>query len=162
MKKLFRTRKNRALSTVISTILMIMVVMIGMTLLFAYVTVYAQNYKEGVGGAVMESLTIEDVMVQSDKRTLSVTVYNSANKANLGSDVDIRINAIYVGGVALINVIDGTINFNEPPVNAAAGQNHITFTCRLSSTEPDLQTGGMYDISIVTQRGSTFKAYFIP
>ena len=59
MRKLYRNKKG--LSTVISTILMIMVVMVGMSLLFAYVAVYAQNYKAGIGSSVMESLTIEDI-----------------------------------------------------------------------------------------------------
>ncbi len=55
MRKLSNNRK--AVSPVIATVLMIMITMIGMTLLFAFVSVYSENYKAGVGSSVMESIT---------------------------------------------------------------------------------------------------------
>jgi cytochrome c oxidase assembly protein Cox11 len=91
MRKLCKNK--RGLSTVVSTILMIMVVMVGMSLLFGYVVFYTDSYKSGIGGSVMESLTVEDVWVQTD-RTVQVSVYNAATKTNLGSDVSAKVASI--------------------------------------------------------------------
>ena len=100
MIRLFRNRK--AVSPVIATILMILVVMVGMSIAFSYVVVYANNYKAGAGSSVLESLTIEDVWVQGN--TVQVTVYNTATQANLGYNVNLQVTAIYVDGAALLNV----------------------------------------------------------
>ena len=83
MRKLYRNKKG--LSTVISTILMIVVVMVGMTLLFAYVTVYASNYQTGIGSSILESVTIEDVWIQNSN-TVQLTVYNTGTATNLGTN----------------------------------------------------------------------------
>jgi flagellin-like protein len=86
MRKLYRNKK--ALSPVISTILMIMVVMVGMSVAFSYVVVYSDTYKAGIGGSVLESLTIEDIWIQPNNNvnTVNITVYNSATSTNLGTD----------------------------------------------------------------------------
>jgi len=114
-----------------------MVVMIGMTLLFAYVTVYAQNYKEGIGGAVMESLTIEDVWKQGN--TVTFWVYNVGK-------VDSTILSVYDDqGISLTNQT-GQINLNVG-VNMTQ---HVKITLDCDS---NLQW-----IKIVTQRGSEFES----
>lgn len=137
---------------------MILVVMVGMSLVFAYVAVYADNYKTGVGSSVLESLTIEDVWVDGSQ-TVHVWVYNSGTQANLGAAVNLNVATIYVNGSALINnQADagsnyGTINFNEQSVNA--GQ-HVQFIGE--SSQP--LTSGTHEITIVTMRGSNFKEPF--
>jgi FlaG/FlaF family flagellin (archaellin) len=116
MRKQFN-RNNHALSTVISTILMIMVVMIGMTLLFAYVTVYADNYKAGAGGAVMESLTIEDVWFRNST-AIQISIYNTGK-------VDCKINSIYDNGIALGTNLNTQVKLGEHKViviNQPTGQ----------------------------------------
>jgi flagellin-like protein len=158
VKSLFKNKK--AVSPVIATVLMILVTMAGMTILFAFVASYSENYKAGLGGSVMESLTIEDVWVKPD-RTVQVSVYNAATKANLGTDVDLNVATIYVDGLALINndptsiTNYNTINFKDKPVKAG---DHVIFICRLSSTSPTLI--GTHDIAITTLRGSNFKDQF--
>ncbi len=143
MKKLFRTRKNnRALSTVISTILMIMVVMIGMTLLFAYVTVYAQNYKEGVGGAVMESLTIEDVWFTGDK-TVQISLYNTGK-------VDCQVAGVYDNGLALSN----PTNLNT---QVTVGE-HLLIVAQCPQDWAAWSSAN--NLKIVTSRGSEFTGSF--
>jgi hypothetical protein len=142
MKKLFRTRKNRALSTVISTILMIMVVMIGMTLLFAYVTVYAQNYKEGVGGAVMESLTIEDVWFK-DSNTVQISLYNTGK-------VDCQVAGVYDNGLALRNPT------NLKTLISVGDHLLIDAQCPQDWTE----WSSANSLKIVTSRGSEFTGSF--
>jgi flagellin-like protein len=164
MKKLFRNRK--AVSPVIATVLMIMVTMAGMTILFGFVISYSDSYKAGIGTSVMESLTTEDVWVQRDVHTgvttLRVSVYNAATKANMGSDIDLKVATIYVDSIALINNDQtsssnyNTINFNDKLVAPGA---HVVFTCKLSSTSPTLGNGP-HDIAIATQRGSNFKDQF--
>jgi flagellin-like protein len=162
MKKLFKNKK--AVSPVIATVLMILVTMAGMTILFAFVASYSENYKAGLGGSVLESLTIEDVWVQGI--TVRVSVYNVATKTNLGTDVDFKVAAIYVDGVALINTQGNsdhsspdynpnhdTINFNEQTVKAGM---HITFT----GDSLNSLGNGPHDITIATQRGSNFKDQF--
>lgn len=160
MKKLYRNRKG--LSTVISTILMIMVVMVGMSVAFASVVVYANSYRSGLGSSVMESMVIEDVWAMPDQ-TVRVYLYNTATAGNLGSNVDFRVNAIYIDGNAVNNIRAdaatnpkyGTAYFNEITVKAGA---HVTFLCSLPQ---GITLGaGTHNIAITTQRGSTFKGQF--
>jgi hypothetical protein len=137
MRKLYRNK--RALSTVISTILMIMVVMIGMSLLFAYVAVYAQNYKDGIGGAVMESLTIEDVWF-TDQTTVRIWVYNAGK-------VDSQINAIYDNGL----VLTGAANLNTV---VKVGE-HKEFVATCPSGWQSVN-----NLKIVSVRGSNFEGTY--
>ncbi|HVP92188.1 MAG TPA: hypothetical protein VMS94_00445, partial [Acidobacteriota bacterium] len=88
MRKLCRNKKG--LSTVISTILMIMVVMVGMSVAFTYVVFYAGNYQAGMGSSVLESLTVEDVWIK-DTQTVQLSVYNTGTKSNLGTDVGVDL-----------------------------------------------------------------------
>jgi len=143
MKKLYRTRNNRGLSTVISTILMIMVVMIGMTLLFAYVTVYAQGYKDGAGGAVMESLTIEHIILHPSGsnygNATTIWVYNAGK-------IDTDINAIYVNGLSL------TIESGDD-LTVPVGT-HASISAQASS---NWLSHGEYTFQVSTNRGSNFE-----
>jgi len=157
MKNLCRNKK--AISPVISTILMILVVMIGMSLVFTYVVVYADNYKAGVGSSVLESLTLEDVWLDNSQ-TLHVWVYNSGTEANLGTAVNIQVATIYVDGTALMNNWGsansnpnyGTMSFNEQTVNAGGSFEFTAYAPNLAS--------GVHQISVATMRGSSFKAQF--
>ncbi len=151
MRKLYRNKKG--LSTVISTILMIVVVMVGMTILFAYVAVYAQNYQAGVGSSILESLTIEDVWIQNST-AVQLTVYNTGTATNLGTNVDLTVAAIYVDGTALTtSSSSNNINFNELII---AGD-HVTIDGYWSE---GFHSGITYDFKIVTVRGSNFEVQY--
>jgi flagellin-like protein len=157
MKKLFRNRK--AVSPVIATVLMILVTMAGMTILFGFVISYSDSYKAGIGTSVMESLTIEDVLVSGPEGTVQISIYNAATKANLGTDVYLNVATIYVDNLALINPDNpGSINFYNKDKPLEAGK-HMVFTGSLPSTNPYLSEGP-HDITIVTYRGSNFKDQF--
>ncbi|MGD0643641.1 MAG: hypothetical protein ABSA75_01900 [Candidatus Bathyarchaeia archaeon] len=147
MIKLYRNRKG--LSTVISTILMILVVMVGMSILFGYVAFYADNYKAGIGSSVMESLTIEDICLNStgyiqgsNYYPVMLWVYNSGQ-------IDAKINVIYINGIAATNGTS-TIDFNIPvPVGT-----HVPITVQASSS---WISGDTYEFRVNTVRGSNFE-----
>jgi FlaG/FlaF family flagellin (archaellin) len=139
MRKLFKNKKG--VSTVISTVLMIMVVMIGMSLLFAYLATYAQNFQAGSGRSVMESMTVEDVWFKtSDPNSVYLSIYN-VGKA------DFTINSIYVNNTPVpFNVTSVGVNSNIP-VNTHA---KIVVTLMWGN-------GVDFNFKIVTNRGSTFE-----
>lgn len=152
MRKLYRSKKG--LSPVISTILMIMVVMVGMSVAFSYVVVYSDTYKAGIGSSVLESLTIEDIWIQSDN-TVNITAYNSATSTNLGTDsgVAITVSTIYVNGTALLNPISNTLEFSKNYVINPGS--HITI--KANAISGFFVTGNTYVFKIVTTRGSNFE-----
>lgn len=123
---------------------MIMVVMIGMTLLFAYVTVYAQSYKDGIGGAVMESITIEDVWIRSSSEShtgyaATIWLYNVGR-------IDSTVLSIYDDdGTVLTN---STMQININVDVQAASHTKITLDC-----PSDLNW-----VKVVTVRGSEFES----
>jgi flagellin-like protein len=84
MRKLFRSR--RAVSPVVSAVLMILVVMVGMSLLFAFFVNYTRDFQTGSGSAVLESMVIEDVWFTSPTQ---VWVYNVGK-------VSFTITSVYV------------------------------------------------------------------
>jgi|YelNatPaOPRAMG01_1025707.scaffolds.fasta_scaffold51934_4 FlaG/FlaF family flagellin (archaellin) len=148
-------RNKRGVSTVISTILMIMVAMIGMSVLFGYVVFYTDNYKAGAGSSVLEHLTIEDVWVK-DSHTVWITVSNPSTRVNLGADVDLTVSNIYVDGMALRSS-GSSITFNQ--VVKAGGPAVV-----LKATSVQMQSlntpGHIYSLKIVTLRSSSFESQF--
>ena len=158
-------RSRRGLSTVISTILMIMVVMVGMSILFGFVVYYSQTYQAGVGGSVLEHLTVEDIWVKYEGNldTVKITVYNAGTAANLGTDVEFKVTTIFVNDIALTNRDPdsgdnlGTINFEQ---TVEAGQS-ATLLC--SWDDHEFVSGQQYIFKFVTLRGSTFEvSYHVP
>lgn len=151
MRKIYCHKK--AVSPVIATILMIMVCLIGMSLVFAFVTFYTQNYQNGVGSSVLESLTIEHVWFLNESssptsygNSATIWVYNSG-------DIDATINAIYINGAAATN---GTSNFNFN-IPILVGQ-HISITVQ----GPYWQSNVPFEFTVSTTRGSTFEETFTP
>jgi len=137
---------------------MIVVVMVGMTILFAYVAVYAQNYQAGTGSSILESMTIEDVWITSPQ-TVQLTVYNTGTATNLGTNIDLTVVAIYVNNTALTTSSATGINFN---VAVGAGD-HITIDGYLQPVGNPVeifQPGSTYDFRVVTMRGSSFQTLY--
>lgn len=152
MRKLCRNRQG--LSPIISTLLLIMIVMVGMTVVFSAVVFYSNAYQAGAGSSILESLTIEDVWILNSNY-VNITVYNSGTAANLGanSGVDITISGIYASGLELAPSDGG--NFNQFVIPAGA---HVTIPCEWPpSTGMSFQPGYTYDFKIVTMRGSNFE-----
>jgi flagellin-like protein len=149
MKKLFKNKK--AVSPVIATVLMILITMVGMTLLFAFVSSYSENYKAGVGSSVMESLTVEDIWLSpgnssyaSDSaHTVQLSVYNVGK-------VDSIITSVYANGLKLTDTANGQ-NFNLK--NEVAVGEHTAITLYWESP---WQSGQKYTFTVATQKGSNF------
>ena len=99
MRKKRLLRNRRALSPVFSTILLIVIVVIGMTVAFAFFVNYVRDYQTGSGSSVLEAAQIEDVSfrhVNPNDVTSPVTSYvdgigghtNFAAQQSLGGATD--------------------------------------------------------------------------
>jgi flagellin-like protein len=143
-------RNNKGVSPVIATVLMILITMIGMTILFAFVAAYADNYQEGLGGSVLESLVVEDIWLNPSstvyQNNVNISIYNAGK-------VDSVINSIYVNGLKLTDA-SGT-NFNYVIKEGEHSQYSLTWS--LSSTWQPNQT---YEFRIATKRGSSFDTKY--
>jgi hypothetical protein len=169
MRKMLSDRK--AVSEVIATVLLILLVTIGMGILFGFVANYTSNYQTGQGSSVLESLTVEDIWFNHPatpaNNQIDMWVYNTGK-------VDTTLNSIYINGALIINT-----NIN------VQCQNIYVNGVRLPSTHPDyskliipvnghaefyitvppslnipLNEHSYYDIKITTNRGSSFEGNY--
>jgi FlaG/FlaF family flagellin (archaellin) len=151
MKQLLRSK--RAVSTVLSTVLMILIVVAGMSLLFGFFVNYAGDFQRGSGSAVLESMVVEDVNFL-DSQHAEIWVYN------LGK-VGFNISFVYVNGALYKD--------NNPPsllrvtykgvdVTAAASDKIIRdgAHCKIEVTSSFIN-GGIYTFKIITARGSSVE-----
>jgi flagellin-like protein len=138
MKSLYKSRK--AVSPVVATVLMILIVMAGMTVLFAFVGAYASSFHSGSGSAVLESLTVEDVWFHTSSQTVDIWVYNMGK-------VDFKIVNIYIDDSQAILI--------NPSVTIPVGAHE-----KIIVSPPPSMTfspGESYSYKIVTERGSGFE-----
>jgi flagellin-like protein len=147
MKRLFKNKK--AVSPVIATVLMILITMVGMTLLFAFVSSYSDNYKAGIGSSVMESLTVEDIWLSpggssSYNSQVQISVYNVGK-------VDSTITSVYADGLKLTE--NDKLNLNKP---IAVGQ-HLTITLKWHQNWVHERE---YTFRIATLSGSNFDVTY--
>jgi len=156
MRKIYRDKKG--ISPVISTILMIMITIVGMTILFAYVSVYTQNYQSGIGGSVLESLTIEDVCFNGTSIVNGVNVNNMATISVYNSgQVAETVNAIFIDGNATTQTSPaGGSDFNLH-IYLPAGEQAVIV---VEGPYPQWSPGASYEIKVTTLRGSSFGQRF--
>jgi len=134
MKRFMRSR--RAVSPVLAAVLMMLVVMTGMSLLFAFFVNYAGDFQRGTGSAVLESLTVEDVWFKSATH-LEVWVYNFGK-------VPLNITSVYID-----NRLVTPLGYNlGVPVG---GHGNITLGLPFSLAS------GIHNYKIVTSRGTGFE-----
>ena len=146
MRKLRRNKK--AVSNVIGTILMILVVAIGMSILFGFFVTFVKDYQAGRGSSVMELVSIEDVWFRfnPDGTVANVTIW----LYNYGK-VDVTVNAFYVNGQSIVDFNSLTIPIGE--------HNNTT----VEPMNGGWVSGITYDFKFVTERGSTFEGnYTVP
>jgi len=150
-------RNSKGISPIISTILMILIVVVGMSLVFAYVSVYTQNYQSGIGSSVLESLTIEDVCFNG------TTIVNGANANNVATI------AIYNSGQIAATIRGIFVDGNSTTPMGASGSD-ISYNVyipvggqavvHVQGPYPQWYSGAGYDIKIVTVRGASFEKSF--
>lgn len=147
MRKLFRGR--RALSPVLSAVLMMLVVMIGMSVLFGFFVTYAGDFQRGSGSAVLESLVVEDVHF-IDSRNVTIWVYN------LGK-VSTNITSVYVNGALMNSLVLVNVTYKGDSIaldgirDGAHGQINVT------SVDSRFASYGEYTFKLVTERGSSVE-----
>jgi flagellin-like protein len=136
MRRLLRSR--RALSPVLSTVLMILVTIIGMSVLFAFFVNYAKDFQIGSGSAVRESLVIEDVWFIGDGEPAQVWVYNVGK-------IDLTVSAVYV---------------NDKPASSFAAVDVAVGAREVLLLNGSFDVGATYDLRIVTLRGSAYEGRY--
>jgi flagellin-like protein len=151
MKRFMRSRKG--VSPVLAAVLMMLVVITGMSLLFGFFVNYAGDFQRGNGGAVLESMVVEDVHFL-DPHNADIWVYN------LGK-VGFNISSVYVNGA-----LSG---LNNPPTLLRVTYKGADITtsdriiregahCKIEvRTESSFVGGESYIFKIVTARGSSFE-----
>lgn len=156
MKRL--VRNNKALSPVLSSVLMILVVVIGMSVLFAYFVNYATDFQLGSGSSVLESIVVEDAWFKNPT-SIELHVYNVGK-------VDSTINSVYVNDLPAPSFQLNSVYFHGRQATGAVSNRiipvngHANVTVTLFS--PGWDSHIVYDIKIVTARGSGFEGRYVP
>jgi flagellin-like protein len=142
-------RKNRgnrrAVSPVLSTVILVLIVVIGMSAIFTFFVDYVTDYQRGTGSADKELLEIEDVYF-ADANVVEVWLYNYGG-------IDLEVDAAYVNGRS----VDLTYFYADWTL---APNQHKRFNVTLNvDWAPNLS----YAFKFITVRGSTVeRAYFAP
>jgi flagellin-like protein len=143
MRKFRRSR--RAVSPVLSTVILVLIVVIGMSAVFAFFVDYVSDYQRGQGSSVMELLEIEDVRFVAND-SVEVWLYNYG-------DIEMEVDAAYVDGLS-VNLTYFHTDWSLEPYE------HKRFTVTLVE---DWQPDFSYIFKFVTERGSTVeRSYFAP
>jgi flagellin-like protein len=142
MRKLVRNRK--AVSSVLGTILMILVVVVGMSMAFGFFVNFVKDYQAGRGASVMELVSIEDVWFKNDSeltKSINVWLYNCGK-------VSINVNELYINGQQ-----QSGFNAVQIPIG-----NHT----ELTPVQFKWIEGTVYDLKFVTDRGTAIEGEYIP
>lgn len=119
---------------------MIMVVVAGMSIAFAYFINYVKDYQTGSGASVMELISIEDVWFMPNS-TVKVSLFNYGKVAT-------TVNAFYVNGQ------------QQPgfsPISISIGGHNVSYVLFAQSWTH----GIAYDFKFVTARGTGFEGEYV-
>ena len=133
---------KKGVSPVVSAVIMILIVMIGMSALFAFFVNYSRDFQLGSGSAVLESMTVEDLWFENST-SVAIWVYNFGK-------VNVTITDVYVDGNAVLFTHarvpdDLTIGVGE--------HGRIVVTSSFAA-------GVSYMFKIVTARGTSFEGTY--
>jgi hypothetical protein len=141
-----RPRPKRGLTPVFSNVLLILIIVLGMSFAFAFLTGYVTDFQLGQGSAIMELLEFEDIWFRNtDLNRIDVTLYNYGK-------VDVNVLAVYLDGFQ----VPFTAGGSDPLLFLATGEHgsiHIT------PPQPPVRNA-IYQIKVVTERGSAFDGQF--
>ena len=144
MRKIIRNKK--AVSAVLSTILMILIVVVGMSIAFAFFVNYVRDFQLGRGSSVLELAVIEDVWFikprpnPSSNNTVRMWLYNYGK-------IDFEVSSVYVDGIPA--------NFTSTMVQI---DKHAEMIVYLLNPWVSYES---YDIRIITARGSVFEGEYV-
>ena len=145
-RRLYRNKK--AVSTVIATILMIMVVMVGMSILFGSLIVYSDIFHKGSGSSVLENITVEDVDFSA--HLVKLSIFNTGK-------VDLEISNIYIND-QLATILGLDPQQKTVPISEGT---HYDGLLVEPPTGLTFNSGVPYDFKIVTLRGSGFEGTYV-
>ncbi|MGA2767716.1 MAG: archaellin/type IV pilin N-terminal domain-containing protein [Candidatus Bathyarchaeia archaeon] len=128
------SRNRKAVSSVIGTILMILVVVIGMSMAFGYFVNFVKDYQAGRGASVMELISVEDVWFKVGGNNVEMWLYNYGK-------VGVKMSTFYVDGRQV------SLNSVDVPVGG-----HVPVT-----VQTQWLPGVTYHFKLVTDRGSVFE-----
>lgn len=136
MRQLWKNRK--AISPVVSALLMLMVVMSAFAIIYPFTQQYVSNYQQTTGLALQEWFVIEDVWftTQDGEKIIKIHVFNAGR-------VGITLEAVYIrpeGGS------EKRISLSEPLSLGVGEDGSITLPY-------DYTNGVTYHISVVSNRG---------
>lgn len=135
------SRNKKAVSNVIGTILMILVVVVGMSIAFGYFVNFVKDYQNGRGASVMELVSIEDVWFKNDNGNLIVNVWLYNN-----GKVSASVSSLYINGI------------QQPGFDGA--QIPIGGHAQLSPVEFAWSDATVYDLKFVTARGTAIEGEY--
>jgi flagellin-like protein len=143
-------RDRRALSPVFSTVIMILVVTIGMSIVFAYFVGFSRDFQLGPGSAVAELIEVEDVWFHYNQTTarweITITLYS------YGKVDSVNVNTLYINDEQVQDFNVQLIKSNSP----------LSQHGKVTVDDPDQYTHGLwYNFRLVTQRGSVFETAYL-
>lgn len=137
-----RPRKKRGLSPIFSNILLILIIVLGMSFAFAFLTGYVTDFQLGRGSAIMELIEFEDVWFKNENQ-IDITIYNYGK-------ADVKVVSVYLDG------IQGSLGDNDNFPTLPIGE-HGSIQIDPSKL---LVQNAVYNIKIVTERGSAFEGKY--
>ena len=143
MRQMLRDR--RAFSPVFSTVLMILMVTIGMSLVFAYFVGFSRDFQLGPGSAVAELIEVEDVWFHDNKITINLYSYGKVDSVN--------VNTLYINDVRVQDFTNVQLIKSSSPLSQ-----HGEVT--VADPFPDA-SGLPYRFRLVTKRGSVFETEYL-
>jgi flagellin-like protein len=138
-----QTPKRRGLSPIFSNILLILIIVLGMSFAFAYLTGYVSDFQQGQGSAIMELIVVEDVWFRSATH-INITLYNYGQ-------VDVTVVSVYLDGLQ----VDFTGDSDGVLTLSLEEHGYL----QVHPTQP-LAKSTSYNIKVVTERGSAFEGKY--
>lgn len=130
---------KRAISPVFSTVILVLIVVVGMSAVFTFFVDYVSDYQAGRGSSVMELLEIEDVRFVGND-SMEVWLFNYG-------DLDLKLDSVYV------NRLNATLNYYSGDWSLNPDQ-HKKFVVTLYDVWiPD----GSYILRFITERGTAVE-----
>ena len=144
---MFKKLKNRrGISPIFTTVTLILVVVLGMSTLFAFFVEYVKDFQLGQGSSILELIEIEDLWFR-DNHLLNITVFNFGK-------VNVKIKAIYIDGEPVV--------FLDNENNTSHIEIRVGKLTSIGAQPPNPITNStMYNFKLVTERGSIFESEYM-